>query len=94
MPDSLIEWPEPLFVPGEEVGVHGFKEAGYDSDMVLVTRVDWGLLHGYKGWMYGTDHVNAVYAFSEPSLIKLPADSVTAWNKCIFTPEGIDKESK
>ena len=80
---------EPLFVPGEKVGVRGFSEAGYDAECVLVTTVNYVPIshNGYKGWYYNTNHVRPWYAFSEPALVKLPADQVTTWDDCVWRPE-------
>ena len=83
--EDLIQ-DEPKFVPGEEVQVIGFKEAGYNSDRVQVSRVLWSNSHDWKGWFYGTEHVPVEYAFSEPSLVKLNRNTVTTWDKVAWAP--------
>lgn len=78
---------EPKFVPGEEVGIEGFEESGFDREKVEVTRVNWALARGSKGWFYCTAHIHVDYAFTEAALIKLPKDEVTTWEKCVWRPK-------
>lgn len=80
---------EPRFVPGEPVGISGFEGAGFDAKQVIVTAINYvpKRYNGYKGWYYGTDHISKGYAFSEPALVKLPADEVTTWDKCAWRPK-------
>jgi len=83
--DDLIE-DNPKFVPGEEVQVIGFEQAGYNADRARVTNVVWSSSKDWKGWFYGTDHIREEYGFSEPSLVKLPRDEVTDWSTCAWAP--------
>jgi len=82
MTDELDVQPEPLFVPGEEVQIQGFTDAGFDHECVMIT---WTRYQD-QGWWYSTEHVNESYGFSEGCLVKLPKDQVTQWNTCIWQP--------
>lgn len=78
---------EPLFVPGEEVMVTGFDEAGYNTSSAIVTEVFFIPKYKPHVWFYNTSHMKKGYVFSEPCLVKLPKNSKTTWQQCLWRPE-------
>ncbi len=79
---------EPKFVPGEEVAVKDTTSGAFDRDLVMIEDVKYGFTpEAGRGWYYRTEHIehDELY-FVERVLHKLPANTVTQWNNCIWEP--------